>query len=126
MFDGRKGLQRRGRKTSPGSWRVTRALWNPRNPKVPAVPCQIPNPCVLHRNAELKDFQGTKKTGMLLCCVSLTHYSSLIQVFKLINNINYIGAGYFFQFVGESKTRGHQNYKLLPTPQPKAAERDKH
>ncbi len=35
----------------------------------------------------------------------------LIQVFKFINNIIYPGAEYFFQFVGESKTRGHR-FKL--------------
>ncbi len=35
----------------------------------------------------------------------------MIQVFKFINNINYPGAEYFFQFVGESKSRGHR-FKL--------------
>ncbi len=36
----------------------------------------------------------------------------LIQVFKLIKNINFPGAEYFFQFVGESKTRDTiSNYK---------------
>jgi ribonuclease P/MRP protein subunit RPP40 len=35
----------------------------------------------------------------------------LIQVFKFIKNVNYHGAEYFFQFVGESKTRGH-HFKL--------------